>query len=62
VDNKIIVSVKALISIRYDININGAAFALLLIVHSFLISILPLLLGTISGEVLLHFLAGEGYR
>jgi hypothetical protein len=27
-----------------------------------LISILPLLLGIISGEVLLHFLAGEGYR
>jgi len=40
----------------------GQLFALLLIVHNFLISILPLLLGIISGEVLLHFLAGEGYR
>jgi len=26
VDNKMILNVKALISIRYDININGAAF------------------------------------
>jgi hypothetical protein len=37
-------------------------FALLLIVHSFLISILPLLLGIISEEGLLHVLTGDGYR
>jgi len=40
----------------------GHLFALLLIVHNFLISILLLLLGTISGEVLLHFLVGEVHR
>jgi len=40
----------------------GRIFALLLTVHNFLISVLPLLLGIISGEVLLHFLTGEGYR
>ena len=40
----------------------GRLFALLLIVHNFLISILQLLLGIISGEVQLHFLTGEVYR
>jgi hypothetical protein len=40
----------------------GLLFALLSIVHRFLISILPLLLGNISEEGLLHFLTGEGYR
>jgi hypothetical protein len=60
VEIRVILNVKVLISIRYDININGVGFALLLIVHSFLILILPLLLGIISGEVLLHFLIGEG--
>jgi len=39
VDIRIILSVKVLISIRYDININGAAFCIVLIVHSFLILI-----------------------
>jgi hypothetical protein len=38
-------------------------FALSLTVHSFLISVLPLLLGIIIEEgLLLHFLTGEGYR
>jgi len=40
----------------------GRLFALLLIVQCFLISILPLLLGIIIGEVLFQFLAGKGYR
>jgi hypothetical protein len=40
----------------------GLLVALLLTVHGFLILILPLLLGTISEEGLLHFLEGEGCR
>jgi hypothetical protein len=40
----------------------GRLFALLSIVRNFLILIPLLLLGIISGRVLLHFLAGEGYK
>jgi hypothetical protein len=38
----------------------GQLFVLLLAVRNFLVLILPLLLGIISGAVRLHFLAGGG--
>jgi len=56
-----ILDVKTLISIiKCDININGAAVAVVLTARSFLILILLLLLGIISWIVLQHFLVAEG--
>jgi len=40
----------------------GLSFALLLIVHNFLILIPLLLLGIVSKEGLVHFLTGRGYK
>jgi hypothetical protein len=50
-----ILDVKALISItKYDASINGAIFTPLLTVRNFLVLILPLTFGIVSGMV------GEG--
>ena len=61
-DITIILNVKVLISIRYDINISGAAFCTVINSAQFSHLNPSITLGIISGGVLLHFLTGEGYK